>query len=164
MEKRAYLPPYSGQGIVNGNQFDAAAGTQTVVYTVTNADGCVGVDMAEFVINPLPEVYPRPPLAPLCASGDAVTLTASPDGGSFNGNGVSGGAFNPSVTGAGDFEVSYEFTDPATGCTNRATITITVEETPEVTITPVDPLCADADPFSFTASPPGGEFSGPRNL
>lgn len=45
-----------------------------------------------------------------------VSLTGSPAGGVFSGNGVFFNGFNPIVSGPGIHEITYTYTDPATGC------------------------------------------------
>lgn len=56
----------------------------------------------------------------------AVTLTGGvPAGGSYSGTGVSGGAFDPSVSGQGSFTITYSYDDP-NGCNGTATQTIYV--------------------------------------
>jgi len=44
-----------------------------------------------------------------------VSLTGSPAGGVFSGNGVFFNGFNPIVSGPGIHEITYTYTDPATG-------------------------------------------------
>ena len=56
-------------------------------------------------------------LAPeYCSGTPAFALIGTPAGGSFSGNGISGGMFDPSAAGAGMIEIFYDYTDPATGC------------------------------------------------
>src|SRR5690606_30085948 len=97
---------YSGTG-VSGNTFDPSAGTQTVTYTYTNANGCTNSATATIVVNPLPTVYAGN-YAPVCPEAGNVTLAGSPAGGIFTGIGVSGGTFNPA---SGTQTVNYEYTD-----------------------------------------------------
>ncbi|RYF62504.1 MAG: gliding motility-associated C-terminal domain-containing protein, partial [Cytophagaceae bacterium] len=67
------------------------------------------------------EVFPKPkPLFPaipaVCAgSVDALTLTATPSGGTFSGNGVQNGQFLPKLAGAGQHTVTYSVTSTK-GC------------------------------------------------
>jgi hypothetical protein len=53
--------------------------------------------------------------------GDQVSLTASPSGGLYTGNGVAGNIFNSTVAGLGNWNVYY-----FNGCTNPATLNVTV--------------------------------------
>lgn len=51
----------------------------------------------------------------------------SPAGGTYIGTGVSGGMFDPAVSGPGDFDIIYSYTD-GTGCTGAAVSTIHVSD------------------------------------
>ncbi len=79
------------------------------------------------VVNPLPTVnagsYPV-----LTTTSSPITLTGSPAGGVFSGTGVSSNAFNPTISGAGTFVMTYSYTNPTTGCSNTATTSITVTQ------------------------------------
>lgn len=59
------------------------------------------------------------------SSSSPVSLTGSPAGGSFSGNGVVFSAFNPSLAGAGFHDITYTYTDD-TGCTASQTQSILV--------------------------------------
>ena len=54
-----------------------------------------------------------------------VTLTGSPTGGTFSGNGVSGSTFVPNNATIGSNTITYTYTD-GNGCTDNASIDITV--------------------------------------
>jgi hypothetical protein len=68
-----------------------------------------------------------PPVAPVCTNTPAFTLPAgSPAGGTYSGVGVvSGNMFDPTVTGAGNFDVVY--TAPGTTCAGSGVTTIHVD-------------------------------------
>jgi len=64
----------------------------------------------------------------LCVYNTGITLSqGSPAGGSYSGNGVSGGAFNPATAGPGISTLTYSFTD-ANGCSSTATSAVNVSE------------------------------------
>ena len=74
----------------------------------------------------------------LCQNAAAVQITEDKNGftgtGVFSGTGVSSsGLFDPSVSGAGTFNISYLFT-AQTGCTYSASQSITVYATPVITL------------------------------
>ncbi len=84
--------------------------------------------------------HPQPsasilPVGPLCADAGSFTLQASPVGGTFSGNGVSGNLFIPSLTIQGNNLIVYSYTDANT-CTDTASTNIQVSDC--VSITGVD--------------------------
>jgi len=83
--------------------------------------------------NPLPTVS-LAAVSSLCEQGDPIALNASPAGGTFTGNGVSNGMFDPNGAGGGTHTVTYTYSN-SLGCTNTAEIDIEVSDAPLVTIT-----------------------------
>src|SRR5438105_5393513 len=117
---------FSGVGVV-GNNFDpsvSGAGTFVITYSYTDANGCSASANTSVTVNPLP-VVTISPVAAMCINASAVTLSGSPAGGSFSGTGVTGNNFDPSVSGAGTFLITYSYTD-ANGCSASASTNITV--------------------------------------
>lgn len=138
---------YSGPG-VNAGVFDPSqtgAGLHTITYTYTNSDGCTGTTSTNIQVNPLPMVtlndYPD-----VCITTPPFTLSGgSPAGGSYTGNGVSAGSFNPATAGSGSHNITYSYTD-ITGCSNSAVKGILVSPLPDVDFSgPVAPaiVCQD---------------------
>lgn len=72
-------------------------------------------------------------VAPLCVTASAVTLNATPNTGTFSGNGLTGNNFDPADAGVGNHTITYSVTE--NGCTTAATISIAVSnvETPDFT-------------------------------
>jgi len=154
---------YSGPG-VSGDTFDpAAAGvdTHSIIYSYTDANGCVNSDTATIVVNALPTVT-LTDFTPVCVDASPFTLTGgSPAGGVYSGPGVSGDTFDPAAAGVDTHSIIYSYTD-ANGCVNSDTATIVVNALPTVTLTDFTPVCVDASPFTLTGgSPTGGVYSGP---
>lgn len=115
---------YSGVG-VSGGKFNPAVGTQSIIYTVTFAPGCVGADTATFLVSPLPNVALNN-LGSVCLTAAPFTLTGgTPLGGLYSGPGVSGNVFNPATAGLGTKIITYTYTSTA-GCTNADTALLTV--------------------------------------
>jgi len=103
-----------------------AAGDYSV--TVTDENGCEG--FAEVTTTYLPVTVPTCPAnmnvlitdAPFALSG------ATPEGGEYSGNGVTGGMFDPAAAGIGMHEVAYTIEDVCGPQT--CTFTITVSDEP----------------------------------
>lgn len=87
--------------------------------------------------------------------GGAVALSGSPLGGVFNGTGVSGNVFNSITTGPGIHVVYYTL-----GCSTPAVKTITVHS-PAIDFTNTQTLVCSGYSLALTASPTGGNFTGP---
>lgn len=152
---------YTGDVDENGvfNPAAAGAGTHTITYAYTNAEGCAGVTASiNIVVNALPEVSFTAP-ATVCSSSSPVALVATPEGGIFSGPGVVDNTFDPAIAGIGVFSLTYTFTD-LNGCSNSASSEITVCATPEVTFSPITAVCINAGGFALSAAPVGGTFSG----
>jgi len=106
-------------------------GTYFVSQTVNGCTSAVGSAVAN--PNTVPTVT-FAPLADICINAPAYTLVeGSPTGGVYSGTGVSGGQFDPSVSGYGVFTIVYNYID-ANGCSgsNQQPITVgcaDIEET-----------------------------------
>jgi hypothetical protein len=85
------------------------------------------------------------PAGPFCVNASAVTLTATPSGGTFTGDGVtSSGVFTPSAAGVGSHVISYS----ASGCT--ATTTIIVNPLASITTPSIGTVCAGSTTASVS--------------
>ncbi len=88
------------------------------IYSVyaTDANNCTSAtDDIQITVNPLPNVSFTGPTLNQCINDSIIPLIGIPIGGSFNGNGVSGTNFNPSVAGIGIHQIIYHYTD-TNGC------------------------------------------------
>ena len=153
---------YSGIG-VTGNNFNASVaglGLHVITYTYTNSNGCTNSITNTITVNPLP-VVTLGPITAVCLNASAFALsTGTPAGGTYSGTGVSGGNFNPSLSGVGSFTITYTYTN-ANGCTSSASAPITVYSLPVVTLGSVPSVCVNAPTFVLnTGSPVGGTYSG----
>jgi hypothetical protein len=87
--------------------------SSTTVYTVSGSlAGCTtgASQTATVTVNALP-VVSLAPISQLCVNSSAVMLMGSPSSGTYTGTGVSGSTFDPTVSGAGTFTVTYYYTD-----------------------------------------------------
>lgn len=117
---------YSGTG-VTGTDFDPAAGTQAITYTFTDANGCMDTAATTITVNPAPSVAFNSPVSTMCVNHAPLTLSGgTPAGGMYSGTAVSGGVFNPATAGAGDYVLTYSYTD-ANGCDGQATFSMHVD-------------------------------------
>ncbi len=158
-------------GATSSSYTAATSGTYTVL--VTNVYGCTKLSSATIVtVNPLPSVS-YTGLAPTYALNDApAALTPSPTGGVFNGPGISGYTFFPSIAGyGGPYTITYTYTD-INGCSNTAShqtsVTCVVPAVPgTITVTggnkKVCPgntrtytIAAVSGAISYTWTPPAG--------
>lgn len=147
---------WSGTG-VNGNTFNpaAGAGTYTLTYIYTDANGCSNSATAFQKVNGLPVVssgaYPG-----ACDKSANINLAGSPSGGTWSGNGVSGNTFVTASVPPGTYPVTYAYTD-ANGCSNSASTNIVVNALPVVMSTNVSGC--SGSPITLTGSPSGGTWS-----
>lgn len=115
--------------------------------------------LVEAKVNALPSVQFQNPVN-VCINEGIVNLQASPAGGTFSGNGVSGSTFNPLASGLGFQELIYSFTDNK-GCSNADTININVRNAPNANFTVQATICANENPIPLNGTPSGGTYSGP---
>jgi PKD repeat protein len=112
-------------GIQDGVAF-VPTGTTTYTVMATDGNGCQLTDQVTVTVNPNPTVA-FASLGQVCTYNPAFALTGgTPAGGTYSGTGVSSGNFNPSVSGAGSFPITYAYTD-ANGCSGTAQSTIIVD-------------------------------------
>jgi hypothetical protein len=148
---------YSGTG-VSGSDFDPMAGTQTITYTFTDANGCVDAASTTITVNAAPTVT-QSAISAVCSNDGAVALTGgSPAGGTYSGTGVTGTNFDPA---SGTQTITYTFMD-ANGCMDDASTTIMVNAAPTVGFTsPVSNMCLNHPPLTLSGgTPAGGTYSG----
>ena len=92
-------------------------------------NGCDSILSTTLTVNPLPNVTItsfNPDT--ICSNGSVVTLpNGSPSGGVYSGTGVSGGTFDPNISGVGIHSVIYTYTD-INSCINSDSTFITVEQ------------------------------------
>lgn len=155
---------YSGNG-VSGNTFNpslAGVGTHTVTYSYTDGNGCSNTTSQQVVVNDLPVVSFTGLAASYCVSDNSsITLTGSPVGGTFSGNGISGNDFTPANAGNGTQTITYTYTD-GNNCTNSSSQSVVVNTLPQVAITNLaTQYCITAGVQAVGGIPAGGTFSGP---
>jgi gliding motility-associated-like protein len=134
---------FSGDGI-SGNIFNptvAGTGSNLVMYTYINSNGCSNSDTQLVTIHSLPVVNFSGLDSGYCVNGQSSVLTGSPAGGAFSGNGISGTLFNPSAALTGINNITYNYTD-ANGCSNNVMYSTTVIPLPTLDINGNSVICA----------------------
>jgi subtilisin-like proprotein convertase family protein len=118
---------YSWTGSVTNGAAFAASSTDTYTVTGTDANNCSNTAMITVTVNTLPVVDITFATSSYCINDPAITLSGeSPAGGSWSGNGVSGGMFDPATAGAGPSLITYTYTD-GNGCSAADTSSILVD-------------------------------------
>jgi|GEM_PF-2598854 len=153
---------YSGPGVGGGmfNPSAAGAGTHTITYTYTDNNGCDAQAQASITVFALPSVSISA-LGTVCVDAGSMMLSAgSPMGGTYSGNGVSNGMFDPAAAGPGFHTISYAFTN-ANGCTSTVSTSVQVIGLPGVSLANFSPVCESGNAMMLTGgSPMGGTYSG----
>ncbi|RYF78260.1 MAG: hypothetical protein EOO39_01910, partial [Cytophagaceae bacterium] len=158
--------PTGGSFTIDGNSATSfspatlATGSHTVVYRYTNSNGCTNTATQSVMVNPLPVVTITGLASAYCKDVPAITLTATPSGGSFYIDGATlATQFNPASLADGSHTVYYTYTD-GNGCSNNVTQNVTVNPLPVVAITGLASVyCKDASAVTLTGSPTGGSFT-----
>ncbi|MGC9331275.1 MAG: PKD domain-containing protein, partial [Bacteroidales bacterium] len=151
---------WSGTGITDGNTgtFDPAVagpGDFTISYEITGS--CGDTDTEIIHVDAMPDINISN-IGPFCEGDAPVSLSATPAGGTWSGNGVSAGEFSPVSAGIGTHTITYEVTNGV--CTATESIDATVYEQPDATINDPGALCVGDDPVTLTAETSGGTWSG----
>jgi gliding motility-associated-like protein len=104
-----------------------AGGNYNVKLRAISAEGCYD-DTTKVVTIPGLPTLTITQVAPLCANGSPVTLVPSLPEGVFTGTGVSGNSFDPSIAGAGTFNIGYSI--PTNPCALPGSTQIVVNPVP----------------------------------
>jgi gliding motility-associated-like protein len=137
------------------------AGTYTV--QVVDANGCKDTSSATLIVNSLPIVTLNLDAKRVCIDHVPFTvLGGAPSGGVFSMNGNVITMFDASLAGKGKHVIKYTITN-SFGCVDFAIDTMTVDELPTPTISPISALCKDATPVQLNGSPIGGTWKVDNN-
>jgi PKD repeat protein len=150
---------WSGPG-VTGNTFDPAVaglGNHIIEYSIINS-GCSDSDKITIIVVDKPDATITP-VKTTCTNDSKVTLIAHDTGGIWSGPGVTGSIFDPATAGPGSHIIKYIIRN-STGCTDSAQTIITVVQSPDATITPVDTLCINGPAITLVANDTTGVWSG----
>ncbi|MFC1733788.1 T9SS type A sorting domain-containing protein, partial [candidate division KSB1 bacterium] len=153
---------YSGTGVYNTLFFPnvAGPGTHNLTYTFTDIYGCVNTATQNITVNQLTNVSLNL-VNNVCINTPPITLSGgNPPGGTYSGNYVYNGIFNPAIAGAGSHIITYTYID-TNSCINSDTQTITVYTLPPILFNPLNPVCETDQAFALSGGiPGGGTYSG----
>ena len=135
-------------------------GSNYKIYVSSSTPASQGTDNGEFItVNALPQPVCGGNIDKCISDLPFALIGGTPEGGVYSGVGVSGGMFDPAVATVGTHTITYTVTE--NGCSGTCTFTVTVHALPIVNCAPVDPVCANAQPFMFeNGSPAGGHYTG----
>ncbi|MBS1634712.1 MAG: gliding motility-associated C-terminal domain-containing protein [Bacteroidetes bacterium] len=141
----------------------ATIGTNTVTYNY-GATGCSRTATTTISIEKFIPSTITGSISPLCITGNTVNLNTLPQytTGVWSGSGVTGSTFNPGVSGAGSFVLTYSTTSAPTAslCPSTSTLNVNVSSVQQPTATPIGPFCNNYAPQNMIVSPVGGTWSG----
>ncbi|MEZ4887318.1 MAG: PKD domain-containing protein [Chitinophagales bacterium] len=147
---------WSGSPAISGNEFDPSLSTaEDITLTYSIGEGsCLVQDTKVITVHPIP-VLTIPNNMSICLNEGAVDLSASPEGGTWSGEGITNsttGIFTP--TSAGNFEITYTYTNPTTNCTHSESFNIYVEGIPDFSFVASELVCINI-PIDFNVE--GGD-------
>lgn len=135
-----------------------ATPTVTTTYTVTGtgSNGCTNTATRTITVNPLPTITATPATATFCSGGNvAITSAGAQNPNSYTwapATGLSATTGN-NVTASPTVTTTYTVTGTGSnGCTNTATVVVTVNPLPTVTVTPTPATICSGSSSSITAS------------
>ena len=119
---------FDGPG-VSGTSFNpdfAGPGDHWLHYTYEDEEGCVNFDSTEVTVWDLPNVIFNDLGDNLfCKDESPVDMSGAPFGGTFSGEGVEAGMFNPASVGEGEYTLYYFFED-GNGCSDIDSVMVNV--------------------------------------
>lgn len=162
---------WSGPGITNAstgtfNPATAGAGTHTITYNVTDANGCTGVDTVQITVYARPSINMQPGTNLTVCPNDTLFLNANPtpgDGAIVNHLWTGSTAYlsatnipNPYFVSntPGIYNLTYRVTD-ANGCWRQQSVTINVASV-TANITPDPAQGCVGSPLPLNGNPSGG--------
>ncbi|MEN9700390.1 MAG: hypothetical protein RLZZ301_1588, partial [Bacteroidota bacterium] len=113
----------------NPTHLFASAGTYTVLLTVTNSAGSnTSSQVLTVATSPQVSIQVADADLVICQQDPLVALSATPPGSIFSGLGVTGASFDPSVAPIGPTVITATTSDPISGCSGSATVTLLIED------------------------------------
>ncbi|MCF8296729.1 MAG: PKD domain-containing protein [Saprospiraceae bacterium] len=152
---------YSGIGVSGGNFLPSTvgAGTYAITYRFTDVNGCSNDTTQDKLVNPLPNANAGTDTS-VCNQPLPIQMIGTPIGGSWNGMGgiTNAGVFTPTTNGT--YTVYYSFTD-TNSCSDSDTANIIVNNPVQAVAGNDTIVCLNSGSIQLTASPTGGNWTGP---
>jgi hypothetical protein len=156
---------WSGSGVTgsNFNPANVGVGSYNLLYSFTNASGCISTDIRKVTVS-LPPSVTIGPNKILCVNSPRIDLdlSVSKVGGTWSGStGLEGSFFNPSLAGIGTHTVTYSYND-GSGCISTASKTMQVRAAITVSAGSDKTFCYNSGSYSLTNDSDilGGTWSG----
>ncbi len=149
---------WAGNGIGSSGSFTPSSpGSYQATYNFGSGT-CATSDQMEITVLASPQIVVPADIS-VCADASPVDLIATPIGGSWSGNGITGPPwrFDPMQVAPGSYMLMYSFSD-GDGCTSTETITAVVNAVPAVDAGPGQQFCDQPVPVELSASPIGGTW------
>ncbi|MCZ2247356.1 MAG: T9SS type A sorting domain-containing protein, partial [Bacteroidia bacterium] len=151
---------YSGVGVVSNIFYPALVpdGTYNIDYSVMDANGCLSTASQNIIVLSSTPVSATASQTIVCSNDNLVTLTGTPTGGIFSGNGVTANTFDPATAGPGIHTISYQYTN-ANSCTTFTDFNIIVNAPAQLVILPIADLCENTGSYPLNYGyPVGGDY------
>lgn len=148
---------YYGQNVKRNKLIVSTSGPNKVSYIYFDNNACSDTATQTITVKPSPQVT-WSAIGDQCA-GNAVSLSATPAGGTYSGTGVSGTSFN--APGAGKYVVKYSVTG-SNGCVTTEEQEVQAYPSPNVIFSNLHAACDYDKDYKLGAfvNPSGGVFSG----
>lgn len=147
----------SGPGI-NGPVFNpsiAGPGVHTIQYSVTNIFGCSDVETATVTVHEASPVSIAIPDLQFCLDDPTADLSGTPPGGIFEGTGVLGVKFFPTIAGPGEHQIAYTVVDE-NGCENSTSQIVEVAQPIVIALNGTNLTCNGVPTGTVSATVTGG--------
>lgn len=140
---------YSGPGISNDTLVPVSAGkgNHMLTYALSNSDGCLSLGTLPFEVLTPDSVSITASKVLMCETDDPVVIKTYPSGGKLTGKGIISNVFSPSISGVGDFTLTYRLTD-TDGCPAFDTLVMSVASTPQVSLSGDFGICSNVSSFA----------------
>lgn len=145
------------QVAVDGAFLPAGAGTFPLTYAYTDGNGCAASDGITVTVITIDNPATAGNDTARCLNSGVLQLAGAPADGTWSGLHVdAAGAFDPVQEGS--FTLTYSVGSGS--CVTQDQVEVTVHPLPAIDLTGVANACVDAGAQTFTATPPGGSWSG----
>jgi hypothetical protein len=133
-------------------------GTYNIDFIVGTTNGCYDTSRRTITVFSVP-VLNFNVASQYVINSNGIQLSASPIGGTFSGPGVVSNTFFTALAGAGVWNLTYTYTDVATGCVVTLTKTVTVIESPSIRTNPLSQTVCAGSSFTLNVNARGTNIS-----